>query len=70
LVRNIHNTLAAVIVSPEEYDLLQNAGELVEHLEIAEMIGLRLKGHKRARNIPWEKEEIYKLIVKRLEKLG
>jgi PHD/YefM family antitoxin component YafN of YafNO toxin-antitoxin module len=50
-----NNTLAAVIVSPEEYDLLQNAGELVEHLEIAEMISLRLKGHKRARNIPWEK---------------
>jgi PHD/YefM family antitoxin component YafN of YafNO toxin-antitoxin module len=65
-----NNTLAAVIVSPEEYDLLKIAGELVEHLEIAEMIGLRLKGHKRARNIPWEKEEIYKLIVKRLEKLG
>jgi PHD/YefM family antitoxin component YafN of YafNO toxin-antitoxin module len=50
-----NNTLAAVIVSPDEYDLLKNAGELVEHLEIAEMIGLRLKGHKRARNIPWEK---------------
>ena len=50
-----NNTLAAVIVSPEEYDLLKNAGELVEHLEIAEMIEHRLKGHKRARNIPWEK---------------
>jgi PHD/YefM family antitoxin component YafN of YafNO toxin-antitoxin module len=50
-----NNTLAAVIVSPEEYDLLKNAEELVEHLEIAEVIGLRLKSHKRARNIPWEK---------------
>jgi PHD/YefM family antitoxin component YafN of YafNO toxin-antitoxin module len=50
-----NNTLAAVIVSPEEYDLLKNAEELVENLEIVEMIGLRLKGHKRDRNIPWEK---------------
>ena len=50
-----NNTLAAVIVSPEEYDLLKNAEELVENLEIVEMIGLRLKGHNRDRNIPWEK---------------
>jgi PHD/YefM family antitoxin component YafN of YafNO toxin-antitoxin module len=50
-----NNTLAAVIVSPEEYDLLKNAEELVENLEIVEMIGLRLKGHKKDQNIPWEK---------------
>ena len=50
-----NNTLAAVIVSPEEYDFFKNAEELVEHLEIADMIGLRMKGHKRARNISWEK---------------
>ena len=50
-----NNSLAAVILSPEDYDLLRRAEELLEHLEIAEMIGLRLKGHNRSRNIPWQK---------------
>jgi PHD/YefM family antitoxin component YafN of YafNO toxin-antitoxin module len=50
-----NNSLAAVILSPEEYGLLKEADELVEHLEIAEMVQSRLKGHKRSRNIPWEK---------------
>lgn len=57
-----NNSLPAVIVSPEEYDLLKNDGELMEHLEleVIEIIGIGKR----------EKEEIYKLIVKRLKKLG
>jgi PHD/YefM family antitoxin component YafN of YafNO toxin-antitoxin module len=50
-----NNSLAAVILSPEEYDFLKNAEEIMEHLEIAEMVGIRMKDHKRSRNIPWEK---------------
>jgi PHD/YefM family antitoxin component YafN of YafNO toxin-antitoxin module len=50
-----NNSLAAVILSPEEYGQLKEAEEMVEHLEIAEMIQARLNGHKRSRNVPWEK---------------
>ncbi len=53
IMRN--NSLAAVIMSPSEYELLKEAESLLEHLEIAEMIDRRLKNHKRAHNIPWEK---------------
>jgi PHD/YefM family antitoxin component YafN of YafNO toxin-antitoxin module len=49
-----NNSLAAVILSPEEYGLLKEAEELIEHLEIAEMVRSRLKGHKRAQNISWD----------------
>ena len=52
IMRN--NSLAAVIISPSEYELLKEAESILEHLEIAEMIDLRLKNHKRAQNIPWE----------------
>jgi PHD/YefM family antitoxin component YafN of YafNO toxin-antitoxin module len=52
IMRN--NSLAAVIISPSEYELLKEAESILEHLEIAEMIGQRLKNHKRAQNIPWE----------------
>jgi len=50
-----NNEMAAVIVSVEEYALLKEAEEILEHLEIAEMIDMRLKGHDRSKNIPWEK---------------
>jgi len=53
IMRN--NALAAVILSPAEYDQLQNAAEIIDHLEAAELIERRTKGHDRAINIPWEK---------------
>jgi prevent-host-death family protein len=49
-----NNEMAAVIVSTEEYELLRQAREILEDLEIAEKIGKRLKGHDRSKNIPWE----------------
>jgi len=50
-----NNEMAAVIVSAGEYQLLKEAEEILEHLEIAEAIDKRLKGHNRSNNIPWEK---------------
>ena len=50
-----NNEMAAVIVSAEEYELLRQAEEILEHLEIAENIDKRLKGHDRSKNIPWER---------------
>jgi len=50
-----NNALAAVILSSEEYEMLQEAEEIVEHLEIADTIEKRLKGHDRSKNISWEK---------------
>lgn len=50
-----NNEMAAVILSPEEYELLKHAEEMLEHLEIAETVEKRLKGHDRSKNIPWEK---------------
>lgn len=50
-----NNTVTAVILSAEEYDRLKVVEELLEHLEIAEMVERRLKGHDRSKNIPWEK---------------
>jgi PHD/YefM family antitoxin component YafN of YafNO toxin-antitoxin module len=49
-----NNSLAAVIISPSEYEHLIDAATLIEHLEIAEMIDARLRNHDRSRNIPWE----------------
>ena len=49
-----NNSLAAVIISPSEYELLKEAESILEHLEITEMIDQRLKSHKRTQNIPWE----------------
>lgn len=48
-----NNALAAVIVSSEEYELLKEAEEMIEHFEIAEMLEKRLKTHNRSKNIPW-----------------
>ena len=50
-----NNIVTAVILSAEEYDRLKVVEELLEHLEIAEMVERRLKGHDRSKNIPWEK---------------
>jgi PHD/YefM family antitoxin component YafN of YafNO toxin-antitoxin module len=49
-----NNSLAAVIISPAEYELLKNADEVLEHLEIADMIEKRLKAHEPSRNISWD----------------
>jgi len=48
-----NNYLAAVIISPAEYELLKDAEGLLEHLEITEMIGERLKNHDRSKNVSW-----------------
>lgn len=50
-----NNAIAAVIVSPAEYELLQNAVEVLEHLEIADVIEKRLKTHDPSRNISWDR---------------
>jgi len=50
-----NNEMAAVIISTEEYELLTQAEEILEHLEIAEKVEKRLKGHNRSMNIPWER---------------
>lgn len=50
-----NNVLVAVILSAEEYERLKAVAELFEHLEIAETVEKRLKGHDRSKNIPWEK---------------
>jgi len=50
-----NNEMAAVIVSTEEYELLRQAEEILEHLEIGEKIKKRLIGHDRSKNIPWER---------------
>ncbi|MEW5744674.1 MAG: type II toxin-antitoxin system Phd/YefM family antitoxin [Nitrospirota bacterium] len=50
-----NNEMAAVILSAEEYEMLKQAEEILEHFEIAETVEKRLKGHDRSKNIPWEK---------------
>lgn len=50
-----NNEMAAVILSSEEYELLKNAGDILEQFEIAETVEKRLKGHDRSKNIPWDK---------------
>lgn len=50
-----NNEMAAVILSTEEYEMLKQAEEILEHFEIAETVEKRLKGHDRSKNIPWEK---------------
>jgi len=50
-----NNEMAAVIVSAKEFELMKQAEEAIEFLEIAEMVRQRTKGHDRAKNIPWSK---------------
>jgi prevent-host-death family protein len=49
-----NNEMAAVILSAEEYEMLKQTEELIEHFEIADLVEKRLKGHERTKNIPWE----------------
>lgn len=50
-----NNEMAAVILSADEYELLRQAEDILEHLQIAETVEKRLKGHDRTKNITWEK---------------
>lgn len=50
-----NNKMAAVILSADEYELLKQADDILEHLEVAEAVEKRLKGHDRSKNISWEK---------------
>ncbi len=50
-----NNKMAAVILSTDEYELLKQAEEILEHLEISKTVKKRLKGYDRSKNIPWEK---------------
>ncbi len=50
-----NNEMAAVILSSDEYEALKNAGDILEHIEIAEMVEKRLKGHDRSKNILWDR---------------
>ena len=50
-----NNSLAAVIISPEEYEILKDAESILEHLELAEMLEKRLRHHDRSQNIPWDR---------------
>ena len=50
-----NNEMAAVIVSAKDFEVMKQAEEAIEFLEIAETVKQRLKGHTRARNIPWKK---------------
>ncbi|WP_419662587.1 toxin-antitoxin system, antitoxin component, PHD family [Desulfosarcina variabilis str. Montpellier] len=49
-----NNTLAAVVISPAEYELLRDADEVLDHFEIADMIEKRLKDHDPSRNVSWD----------------
>ena len=53
-----NNDLAAVIISPAEYELLKDAEALLEHLEIAEMIGQRFKNHDSSKNVSWNQVKL------------
>jgi len=50
-----NNEMAAVIVSAKEFEVMKQAEEAIEFLEIAETVNQRLRVHKRSKNIPWEK---------------
>jgi uncharacterized protein YjgD (DUF1641 family) len=49
MIRILNQSLAS------EHEILKEAENLLEHLEIAELIDKRLKKQKRSQNIPWEK---------------
>ncbi len=50
-----NNELAAVILSTEEYEMLKQAEDILEHFEIAETVEKRLKCYDRSKNISWDK---------------
>ncbi len=53
ILRN--NEMAAVILSAEEYAMLKNAEEILEHVEISETVKEGLKDYNRSKNISWDK---------------
>lgn len=50
-----NNEMAAVILSSEEYEILKQAEDVLEHLEIADGVERRLKGYDKTKNILWDK---------------
>jgi len=50
-----NNEMAAVILSTEEYEILKEAEDVLEHLEIADGVERRLKGYDKTKNISWDK---------------
>jgi prevent-host-death family protein len=50
-----NNKMTAVILSTEEYEMLKQAEDILEHFEIAEAVEKRLKGYNRSKNLSWEK---------------
>jgi prevent-host-death family protein len=50
-----NNEMAAVILSSEEYEMLKQAEDILEHLEIADAVERRLKGYDKTKNISWDK---------------
>ena len=49
-----NNKLKAVLLPIEEYELLSEIEELLEHIEIAEHIKKRLENYNPDRNTSWE----------------
>jgi prevent-host-death family protein len=50
-----NNEMAAVILSSEEYEILKEAEDVLEHLKIADTVEKRFKGYDKAKNISWDK---------------
>ena len=50
-----NNEMAAVILSTAEYEILKQAEDVLEHLEIADGVERRLKGYDKTKNISWDK---------------
>jgi len=50
-----NNEMAAVILSTEEYELLKQAEDILEHFEIAETVEKRLRGYDHTKNISWDR---------------
>ena len=50
-----NNEMAAVILSSEEYEILKQAEDVLEHLEIADGVERRLKGYDKDKNISWDR---------------
>lgn len=49
------NSMEAVLVSYSEYEYLKELEELLEHIEIKNMIGDRMKKYDPKNNISWDK---------------
>lgn len=49
-----NNEMEAVILPPQEYEYLQNLGELFEYFEIDALVKRRMKNYNQSKNISWE----------------